>query len=223
MNLLQVRKGQFVYYHNELHQVYSVKSMFRKSIHLYRLKDMQQMLTRPRDIQFYRPKHMDSFIFYGDRYTIDKDKIPNRGDYILIIKPTPEFLDHYALNAIEKVEQIENDYVVTAKDNGVRHHEYVVLTPGKIEESLDIAYFDRTLVSETQLQTDESSKLLRGDDTQFNPVIGDIYLDYQTNMKAMIVAMTEKEVIFGHGDRLTVGKLINEDRYTLVYRAEEEL
>lgn len=223
MNLLQVRKGQFVYYRNELHQVYSVKSMFRKSVHLYRLKDMQQTLTQASNIQFHKPEHMESFIFYGRRYTIDKDKIPNKGDYILIIKPTPEFLDHYALNAIEKVEQIENDYVLTAKDNGVRHHEYVVLVPEKTEGSLDIAYFNRDLVSEKQQQIDESSDVLQVYDTWLRPAIGDIYFDNESNMTAMIVAMTENEVTFGHGVRLTVGRLIHEDRYTFMYRAEEEL
>ncbi len=30
MKLFQVRKGQFVFYENELHKVYSVKPMFKK-------------------------------------------------------------------------------------------------------------------------------------------------------------------------------------------------
>src|SRR5699024_1078207 len=97
MHIFEVRKGQFGFYKNEFHKLYSVNPIFRKSVHLYRLKDMQQILTRAADIEFYRPKHKDSFIFYCKRYTIDKDRIPERGDYILIIKPAPDFLDHYSL------------------------------------------------------------------------------------------------------------------------------
>lgn len=223
LKLFQVRKGQFVYYENELHQVYTVKFMLHKSIHLYRLKDMQQILTQAGKIQLYKPKHMDSLIFYGQRYTIDRDKIPQKGDYILIVKPAPEFLNYYSLNEIAKVSNRKDDHVVTTKDNGVRHHEYVVMVPGKLEGSLDIAYFDRNLVSKTQLQEDESPYLLRADDTQLKPVVGDIYLDHETNMKAMITAMTEREVVFAHGPRLSVSELIYEDRYTLIYRAEEGL
>ncbi|MEN1969249.1 hypothetical protein WMZ97_14385 [Lentibacillus sp. N15] len=222
MKLFQVRKGQFVFYNNELHKVYSVKPMFKKSIHLYRLKDMQQILTRASEIQLYRPKHMDSFIFYGHRYTIDKNKVPEKGDYILIIKPTPDFLDHYSLNEIEKVDNVEDGNVVTTRDNGVKHSEYVVMVPGKLEDSQDIAYFDRNLVSEDQLRADESPAILQADDSPMKPVVGDIYLDVQTGVKAMIVAMTDNEVIFGHGPRLLAADLIDEDRYKLIYRVEED-
>lgn len=223
MKLFQVRKGQFVYYNNELHKVYSVKPMFRKSVHLYRLKDMQQILTSASEIQLYRPKHMDSFIFYGNRYTIDKDKIPEKGDYILIIKPAPDFLDHYALNEIEKVDSVEDGNVVTKRDNGVKHNEYVVMEPGKLEESQDIAYFDRSLVSDAQLQVDESSGMFQEAENQLKPVVGDIYYDAGEGMKSMIVAMNDNEVIFGHGHRLHITELLDEDRYTLIYRSEEDL
>ncbi|WP_269410134.1 hypothetical protein [Lentibacillus daqui] len=223
MKLFQVRKGQFVFYKNELHKVYSVKPMFKKSVHLYRLKDMQQILTSANQIHLYRPKHMDSFIFYGHRYTIDKDKMPEKGDYILITKPAPDFLDHYSLNAIEKVDTIEDGNVVTTRDNGVKHSEYVTLVQGKLEGSQDIAYYDLNLVSEDQLKADESPALLQADDIPLKPVVGDIYLDIETGMKAMIVAMTDNEVIFGHGAHLLAGDLIDEDRYKLIYRVEEDL
>ncbi|GGB50626.1 hypothetical protein F3157_22090 [Virgibacillus dakarensis] len=223
MKLFQVRKGQFVFYKNELHKVYSVKPMFKKSVHLYRLKDMQQILTKASEINLYRPKHLDSFIFYGKRYTIDKDKLPEKGDYILIIKPAPDFLDHYSLNEIEKVDTVEDGNVVTTKDNGVKHSEYVVMVPGKAEGSQDIAYFDKSLVPETQLHADESPKYLQASETQLKPVVGDIYYDAKNEMKAMIVAMTEDEVIFGHGVRIHVSELLDEENYTLIYRIEEDL
>ncbi|KAB8126804.1 hypothetical protein F9U64_19185 [Gracilibacillus oryzae] len=222
MKLLQVRKGQFVYYNNELHKVYSVKPMFRKSVHLYRLKDMRQILTSAGEIQLCKPKHMDSFIFYGHRYTIDKDKTPEKGDYILIIKPAPDFLDRYSLNEVEKVDKVEDGNIVTTRDNGVKHHEYVTMVPGKLEGSIDIAYFDRNMVSEEQLQVDESPSLLIESDSHIKPSVGDIYLDYETGTRFMIVALTEKEIICGHGPRLSFSELINEERYTPIYREEED-
>lgn len=196
--------------------------MFRKSVHLYRLKDMQQILTRAADIELYRPKHKDTFIFYGKRYTIDKDKIPEPGDYILIIKPAPDFLDHYSLNEIEKVDHAEDGNVVTTRDNGVKHHEYVVLVAGRAEGSNEIAYFDVNLVSETQQTEDESPNFLASD-SEMKPVVGDIYLDNKNEVKAMIVAMTYNEVIFGHGLRVHVAELLDENNFKLVYRIEEDL
>lgn len=221
MKLYQVRKGQFVFHQNELHKVYSVKAMFRKSIHLIRLKDMKQILTRANEIELYRPQHNDTFIFYGKRYTIDKNKKPNPGDYILITKPAPDFLDHYSLNEIEKVESVEDGNVVTTRDNGVKHHEYVVLTPGKADASQEIAYYDKNLVPEEQQLQDESISYLAETDNTLRPVVGDIYLDVKNNTKAMIVAMTEDEVIFGHGLHIHVGELLNESNYELVYQFDE--
>ena len=223
MKLIQVRKGQFVYYHNELHKVYSVKAMFKKSVHLYRLKDMQQILSKASDIQLYRPKNLDTFIFYGKRYTIDQHKHPEAGDLILIVKPAPDFLDHYSLNEIEKVANIEDGNVVTTRDNGVKHSEYVLMVPGKLEGSQDIVYLDKSLVSTTQQASDEALENMPDSEDQMNPVVGDIYLDIQNKTKAMIIAMTADEVLFGHGVKALVSDLINEEKFTLIYRSEEDL
>src|SRR5690625_6131051 len=73
MRLINVRKGQFVYYKNELHKVYSVQPFFRRSIHLSRLKDLEQIIVTAKEITYYRPKHLDSFIYNGKRYTLDED------------------------------------------------------------------------------------------------------------------------------------------------------
>lgn len=223
MKLFQVRKGQFVFYRNELHKVYSVKPMFKKSVHLYRLKDMQQILTKASEIELYRPQHNDTFIFYGKRYTIDKNSKPEPGDYILIIKPAPDFLDHYSLNEIEKVDSVEDGNVVTTRDNGVKHSEYVVMVPGRADASQEIAYFDKNLVPEEQQLQDESISYLAETDNTLKPVVGDIYIDVQQETKAMIVAMTEDEVIFGHGVRVHVAELLDENTFKLVYRFEEDL
>src|SRR5690625_502781 len=189
MNLFQVRKGQFVFYKNELHKVYSVKPMFRNSVHLYRLKDMKQILTQAREISLYRPQNNDTFIFYGKRYTIDESKVPEPGDYILIIKPAPDFLDHYSLNEIEKVQSVENGNVVTTRDNGVKHHEYVVMVPGREDESQEIAYYDANLLSETQRAEDESPSLFAAKVSVLTTVVGDICIDYNIVVKNMSTLM----------------------------------
>ncbi|GAA0598245.1 hypothetical protein GCM10009001_12990 [Virgibacillus siamensis] len=222
MKLFQVRKGQFVFYKNELHKVYSVKPMFKQSVHLYRMKDMKQVLTRASEITFYRPNHNDSFIFYGKRYTIDKDTKPKPGDYILIIKPTPDFLDHYSLNDIEKVDNVEDGNVVTTRDNGVKHSEYVVMVVGKAEDSNDIAYYDKNVVTDEQRLKDESPENM-DDNDEMKPLVGDIYLDLQNKTKAMIIAMTKEEIIFGHGVRVHVSELMDETKFSAVYRVADDL
>lgn len=223
MKLFQVRKGQFVFYKNELHKVYSVKPMFRNSVHLYRLKDMKQVLTQAKEISLYKPKNNDTFIFYGKRYTIDESRVPEPGGYILIIKPAPDFLDHYSLNEIEKVHSVENGNVVTTRDNGVKHHEYVVMVPGRTEASQEIAYYDKDLVPEEQRLEDESISYLAETDDALKPSIGDIYFDIKNNTRAMVVAMTEDEVFFGHGSRVHVAELLDENHYALVYQIEEDM
>lgn len=221
MKLIQVRKGQFVFYRNELHKVYSVKAVFKKSVHLLRLKDMKQVLTKASEIELYKPKHNDTFIFYGKRYTIDENEKAEPGDYILITKPAPDFLDHYSLNEIEKVESVENGNVVTTRDNGVKHHEYVVLVPGKSAASQEIAYYDKSLVPEEQILEDEQISYLAETDEKLRPVVGDVYFDVGNKTKAMVVAMTEDEVIFGHGVRVSIGEVLDQDKFQVVYRFEE--
>lgn len=221
MKLYQVRKGQFVFYKNELHKVYSVKPMFKQSIHLFRLKDMQQVLTRAAEIELYIPKHNDTFIFYGKRYTIDQYKKPEPGDYILITKPAPDLLDHYSLNEIEKVESVHELSVTTTRDNGVKHHEYVVMVPGQHDASQEIAYYDKHLVPEEQRLKDESISYLAENDKTLHPYVGDIYLDKRKNTKAMVIAVSETDVIFGHGVQVHLAELLDEDNFELLFRSME--
>lgn len=223
MRLCQVRKGQFVFYKNELHKVYSVRPLFKKSVHLYRLKDMQQFLTKASEIQLCKPQHNDSFIFYGKRYTIDMNKRPDPGDYILIVKPAPDFLDHYFLNEIEKVEYVEDNAVKTSMDNGVKHSEYVVMVPGRKDASQEIAYYDKDLVPAAQQLEDESIIYLSEKDDSLKPFVGDIYYDTRNKTKAIIVAMTENEVVFGHGVRVHVAELLDKTNFELVYSFKKVL
>lgn len=223
MKLLHVRKGQFVYHNNELHKVYSVKPILRESVHLYRLKDMKQVLTNASSIRRFQPAHRDSFIFKGDRYTVDKDKIPERGDYIMIVKPAPDLLDHYALNEIEKVDKAEERNVVTTRSNGVKHHEYVVLVPGKAADSRDVAYFDRSAVSDEQVKVDESYRLFQEAKQQLMPDVGDVYYDTEEGVTTLIVAVSNTEITFGHGHHIETTDFFNEDRYNLIERSDDRL
>jgi hypothetical protein len=108
VKLYQVRKGQFVYYNNELHKVYGVKPIYKKSVHLIRLRDLTQDLTNAVSVERYKPKEFDSFIFNHKAYTLKKDRKAEEGDYILIHNPMPDSLDTYSLNEIEVVEEVSS-------------------------------------------------------------------------------------------------------------------
>src|SRR5690625_2223120 len=97
MRLMNVRKGQFVYFNNKLHKVYAVKPFFKHSVHLIRLSDLKQEMVTARDITLYRPQHLDSFMYNGQRYTLNKDVRAQVGDYILVINPRPDSLDRHHL------------------------------------------------------------------------------------------------------------------------------
>src|SRR5690625_4751921 len=97
MKLINVRKGQFVYFENKLHKVYSVKPFFKQSVHLIRLEDFEQQLTTAKEIDLYRPQHLDSFKVNNKRYTLHRDIEAKVGDYILVINPRPDSLDRHHL------------------------------------------------------------------------------------------------------------------------------
>lgn len=221
MKLYQVRKGQFVYYNNDLHKVYSVKAMFKKSIHMYRLKDMNQVLTRAEDIELYKPQPMDSFVFYGKRYTLRNDRDPQKGDYILITRPAPEFLDHYSLNEIEKVARVEEDNVITTHDNAVRREEFLIMDKGEDPDSKDIAYKDRSLITEDRMEAD--NRLSEEIETELTviPAVGDIYFHSEEQIRTMITAIKGETVYFGHGEQISMRELDNDENWTMVYNTKD--
>src|SRR5699024_12807924 len=94
MRLINVRKGQFVYYKNELHKVYSVQPFFRRSIHLPRLKDLEQRIVTAKEITYYLPKHLDSYIYNVKRYTFVEDTCAVVGHYLLVIATKCDSLDN---------------------------------------------------------------------------------------------------------------------------------
>lgn len=138
MKLINVRRGQFVYYENKLHKVYSVNPFLRNSVHIARLSDFEQELVKAREINYYRPKHLDSFVCNSQRFTLDKNKRAGVGDYILVINPRPDSLDHHHLHAIELVSSLEDNGVISNKSNGIKHNEYWVMLPGLLEGATKI-------------------------------------------------------------------------------------
>ncbi|WP_262176802.1 hypothetical protein [Saccharococcus sp. Marseille-Q5394] len=206
MNLLNVRRGQFVYYQNKLHKVYSVNPFFRKSVHLIRLEDMEQQLVTAREITLYRPKHLDSFTFNYQRYTLHKEVRAKVGDYILIINPKPDSIDHHHLHAIETVSSIEANGVISNRSNGIRHSEYWVMVPG-LEEGA-------TIIDRAQHDGNEPTAQAKVEEHHPIPIhipkIGDVYQKNNSDpvVLAMVVAIKGETVYLGgdievHIDKLT--------------------
>ena len=188
VNLLNVRKGQFVYYEQKLHQVYSVKAFFKQSVHLIRLEDFEQQLAMAKDITLYKPKHMDSFIVNHKRYTLHKDVKANIGDYILVINPKPDSLDHHHLHAMEIVSSLESNGVISNKSNGIRHDEYWIMLPG-LEDNANI--IDVENPDEAYISQQREEMLAASMPIQYMPKIGDVYQRNTSEpvLQAMILAI----------------------------------
>lgn len=222
MNLLQVRKGQFVYYKNELHKVYSVRPLSRLSVLLYRIKDMEQVSCRADEIKLHRPQHLDSFMLMGTRYTLRKDEAAVEDGYILITHPDPGHLDHYSLNEFEKVAELIDGKVYTTLLNTVKRKEFMTMVPGVHEDSNPIDYLDESLVTEEQRTEDLRLEKEAAEEAAIKPSVGDIYINLDNGIKAMIVAVIDDEVVLGHGERMKAVELVESDSWTLIYITNEE-
>ena len=219
MRLINVRKGQFVYYKNELHKVYSVQPFFRRSIHLSRLKDLEQRIVTAKEITYYRPKHLDSFIYNGKRYTLDEDTRAVVGDYILVIAPKPDSLDNHHLHAIELVSNTESKGVISNKSNGIKHTEYWVMTEGLLDDANIIDRLDKEIPEETP--EDESSEQTYSDITA--PMVGQLYQknDSDPILQAMVVAIEGRTVHLGTDIKVQIEELTDTDKWTLVLNVFE--
>lgn len=221
MKLLQVRKGQFVYYQNELHKVYSVKPLAKKSVLMFRIKDMEQVASKAEEVTFYKPKHMDSFLFFGARYTLREDRPAEEGGYILITKPDPDYMDHYSLNEFEKVESVEGKNVITTRQNTVKSREFLVMVPGEEQGSNDIIYLDKSKVSAEQLEQDAQLEEVLREKNAVRPSIGDVYLNLDNTGTAMVVAIAGEEVTLGTGERITFHELYKADNWSYLYNIND--
>src|SRR5699024_6120321 len=149
-------------------------------------KDLEQIIVTAKEITYYRPKHLDSFIYNGKRYTLDEDTRAVVGDYILVIAPRPDSLDNQHLHAIELVSNIESKGVIINKKNGIKNTKNGVMTEGLV----DNANIKDNLNQEIQEKTavDESNE------KRYNAIVaemvGELYEknDPDPNLQAKVVA-----------------------------------
>jgi hypothetical protein len=216
VKLYQVRKGQFVYYNNELHKVYGVKPMYKLSVHLIKLRDLTQHITNASSVEKYKPKENDSFIFNHKAYTLKKERNAEAGDYILIHNPMPDSLDTYTLNEIELVETADKKGVITGNSHGVKHNEYLLMVPGRAAGGNPIDYKDKA--------NDEAESLsyigaLGPATSDLLPSIGDIYKkkDNDSIFEAMVVAIKDQTVYLGGGLEIPQEELMNTEKWEFLY------
>lgn len=220
MLLLNVRRGQFVYYENKLHKVYSVKPFFKQSVHLIRLKDLEQQLTTAKEIDLYRPKHLDSFICNHQRYTLHKDEKAQVGDYILVINPHPDSLDHHHLHAIEMVSAIEENGVISNKANGIKHNEYWVMVPGVLEGATMIDLQQPNPLMEGHAEETLKSSIAK----VTTPKIGDVFQKKNSDpvIQAMVVAIKGNIIYLGADLKVSIEELNNTEKWSFVINVLEQ-
>lgn len=213
MKLVNVRKGQFVYYQNKLHKVYSVKAFFKQSIHLIRLENFKQQLSTAKEIDFYKPKHLDSFVYNQKRYTLNKDTKAKVGDYILVINPKPDSMDHHHLNAIEIVSSVERNGVISNLSNGIRHNEYWVMVPGLEDGAtiIDLQDPNAEMVEELESQLAETDL-----PETYTARIGDVYQKNGSDpiLQAMVVSIQGQNVYLGGNLKVEMDILTNNEKWT---------
>jgi hypothetical protein len=215
VKLYQVRKGQFVYYNNELHRVYGVKPMYKLSVHLIRLRDLTQNLTNSASVEKVKPKELDSFIFNHKAYTLSRDRKAEVGDYVLIHNPMPDSLDTYSLNEIDLVETVDKQGVVTSNSHGIKHNEYLLMVPGRANGSTSIDYQNSEGVDAENIQEIGSNYLQNSRNETF-PALGDIYKNDE-GYEAMVVALKGSTVYLGGGLELSQEELMNSAKWEFLY------
>lgn len=216
MKLYQVRKGQFVYFNNDLHRVYSVKPKYKRSIHLIRLKDLEQHITEAGKVERYKPKQLDCFTFNHKKYTLLKDRKAVEGDYILVTHPSPDYLDNYSLNEIEKVASVEGNGVITNRSNGIKHNEYSLMSPGREHGSDLIDYHDKTTV-DTELEQNQPDDTSQHNDSIIN--IGDVYKknNSDTSVETMVIAIDGEAIMMGGGIQLSKKELADTEKWEYMF------
>jgi len=217
VKLYQVRKGQFVYYNNELHKVYGVKPMYKLSIHLIKLRDLTQHITNAASVERYIPRENDSFIFDHKVYTLKDNRKAEAGDFILINNPAPDTLDHYSLNEIEVVETVDNKGVITSDLNGIKHNEYLLMAPGRAPGSHPIDYLGMENVEEEYF--DDKGRQIINPSGELPSKLGDIYKkrDSEFLVESMVIAIIGQTIFLGGGLELSQEELMDTDKWEFQY------
>lgn len=216
MKLYQVRKGQFVYYNNELHKVYEIKPIYKLSVHLFKLRDLTQHITNAASVERYIPRENDSFIYNHKVYTLRNNQKPVAGDLILINNPDPDTLDHYSLNEIEVVETVDNKGVVTSDLNGIKHTEYLLMLPGRAPDSHPIDYKDMVNFEEN---FDVATSQIAHPYGELSAQLGDIYKKRDSDMliEVMVVGIKGQTICLGGGLEVPLEELMNTDKWEFQY------
>ncbi|CAM3661819.1 hypothetical protein [Marinicrinis lubricantis] len=217
MKLFQVRKGQFVYFNNELYKVYGVKPMMKLSVHLIRLRDLTQHLTKSANVEKYKPKERDSFIFNHKVYTLSLNRRAEVGDMIFIHNPIPDSLDTYSLNDIELVEEVDKYGVVTSNSHGIKHNEYMLMIPGRAHDSHPIDFQNPDHAAVENLEDTESHIHLSND--ELLPKLGDVYKQKDSDhvFEAMVVAIQGQTVYLGGHLEVPQYELMDTDKWEFLY------
>ncbi|MDM5227306.1 hypothetical protein QUF73_13955 [Cytobacillus sp. NJ13] len=217
MKLYQIRKGQLVYYNNELHRIYGVKQMYKQSVHAIRLRDLTQILTTAASVEKYKPNEHDSFVFNRNVYTLSK-RNAEEGDHIIIHNPKPDPLDTYSLNEIDVVESSDKNGVTTSNSHGLKHYEYMVMEPGRADASNPIDYQSMENVTAENLDDSALGPVITTSSEQL-PRVGSIYRKKDDNelLEAMVIAIKGQTIYLGGGLEVPLHELTDSDIWEVIY------
>ncbi|MGG1576291.1 hypothetical protein, partial [Fictibacillus sp. NRS-1165] len=152
-------------------------------------------------------------------YTLRNDRKAETGDYILIHNPLPDSLDTYSLNEIEEVETADHKGIITSNSHGIKHNEYLLMVPGRADDSHPIDYQDIESVEPENLQDIESNQLVTNHISELLPTLGDIYKkkDSSESFEAMVVAIKGQTFYLGSGLELSQEELMNTEIWEFLY------
>lgn len=153
-------------------------------------------------------------------YTLDKDKRAEVGDYILVIQPSPDYLDNYDLHSIEMVAEIESNGIISNRSNGIKHREYWVMVPEVLEGATDID------VQDHELSLEQEHELVPQETTTPNtymPTVGDVFTHVQSAppMTTMVVAVQGDKVYLAGEFETTKEQLSNPNEWLYEYHVSE--
>jgi hypothetical protein len=130
----------------------------------------------------------------------------------------PDSLDTYSLNEIEIVETVDNKGVVTSNSHGIKHNEYLLMVPGRANDSHPIDYQNMVGVEAENLQ-DNGPADINNLTSELLPTLGDVYKRKSDDeiFEAMVVAIKGRTVYLGSGLELPQEELMNTDKWAFLY------
>lgn len=153
---------------------------------------------------------------------MDKNKRAGVGDYILVINPRPDSLDHHHLHAIELVSSLEDNGVISNKSNGIKHNEYWVMLPGLLEGATKIDHQFSEEEEEEIAQVLADDPVIQPEDPL--PKIGDIFQknDNDPLFQAMVIAIEGRTIHLGGDIVVPAEELVDTDKWTFVLNVYQQ-